>query len=101
MNAHQLLNRIFSLALRVPESRPNEMPFGLETAALAHWREASAQRAASKGLVRGLRWAALIACAVAVITAALESDQIAAFRNRFDPATRIADSAISAGYGYE
>jgi hypothetical protein len=101
MNANQLLNRIFSLSRRAPESQPNEMPFGLETAVLARWREASARRAAGTGLVCGLRWAALVACAVALLTATLESDQIAAFRNRFDPATRIADSAISAGYGYE
>ncbi len=101
MNANQLLNRIFSLSRRVPDSRPNEMPFGLETAVLAHWRAASARGSASAGLLRGLRWAALVACAVAILTAVLESDQLAAFKNRSDPATRVADSALSASYGYE
>jgi hypothetical protein len=101
MNPNQLLNRIFSLSRRVPDSRPNDMPFGLETAVLAHWRTAAAPDSANAGLLRGLRWAALVACAVAVLTAVLESDQLAAFRNRSDPATRVADSALSASYGYE
>lgn len=101
MNADQLLHRIFSIARRSPDSRPSAMAFGFETSVLAHWREASAQRSASAGLLRGLRWAALVACAVAILTAVLESDQLAAFRNRSDPATRVADSALSASYGYE
>jgi hypothetical protein len=101
MNPNQLLNRIFSLSRRLPDSRPNEIPFGFETAVLAHWRDASAQRATSAGLLRGLRWAALVACAVAILTAVLESDELAAFRNRSDPATRVADSALSASYGNE
>lgn len=101
MNARQLLNHIFFLSRRVPESPPNEMPFGLETAVLAHWREAFAQRSASVGLLRGLRWAALVACVVALLTAVLENDQLAAFRDRSDTARRIADSALSASYGYE
>ena len=101
MNTNQLLSRIFSLSRRVPDSPPNEMPFGLETAVLAHWREASAQRSASAGWLRGLRWAALVACVVPILTAVLENDQLAAFRNRSDPARQIADSALSASYGYE
>ena len=99
MNPNQLLNRIFSLARRVPDSSPNDMPFGLETTILAHWREA--RRSTSVGLLRGLRWAALGACAIAAVTATVEGKQIAALRNRYDPATQIADSALSAGYGYE
>jgi len=101
MKTDQLLDRIFALSRRVSDSRPNEMPFGLETAVLAHWRGARARGCASVGLLRGLRWAALVACAVAILTAILESDQLAAFRNRSDPATRVADSALRASYGYE
>jgi hypothetical protein len=48
-----------------------------------------------------LRWAALVACAVALLTAALQSDELAAFNQRFDPVARVADSAIVAGYDYE
>jgi hypothetical protein len=52
-------------------------------------------------LLRGLRWAALLACAVALLVGALAGDELAAFNDRFDPETRVADSAIVAGYGYE
>jgi len=99
MNPNQLLNRVFSLARLVSDSSPNDMPLGLETAVLAHWREA--RRSTRAGLLRGLRWAALAACTIAVVTATVEGKQIAAFRSRYDPATQIADSALRAGYGYE
>ena len=101
MNTNELLSRIFSLARRVPAPPPNEMPFGLETAVLAHWREASARRAGNAGLLRGMRWAALTACVVALLAVTLNKDELAAFQNRFDPETRVADSAISAGFDYE
>ena len=101
MNTNELLSRIFSVARSAPTPEPNEMPFGLETAVLAHWREASAQRDGSAGLLRAMRWAALTACAVALLTATLKKDELAAFQNRFDPETRVADSAISAGFDYE
>jgi hypothetical protein len=101
MNTNELLTRIFSLSRSVPTPPPNDMPFGLETAVLAHWREASARTAGSAGLLRGMRWAALTACAVALLAATLEKDELAAFQNRFDPETRVADSAISVGFDYE
>lgn len=101
MNTNKLLARIFSLARSAPAPAPGEMPFGLETAVLAHWREASAQEDGSAGLVRGMRWAAVTACAVALLVATLKKDELAAFQNRFDPETRVADSAISAGFDYE
>ena len=78
-----------------------EPAYGLETAVLAHWREAVAQRSTNGGLLRGLRWAALAAFAIALLTAALKSDEIAAFSHRSDPVARVADSAIAAGFGYE
>jgi hypothetical protein len=101
MNANELLSRIFSLARSAPTPAPNEMPFGLETAVLARWREASVQKDGRVTLVRGMRWAALMACAVALLAATLNKDELAAFQNRFDPETRVADSAISAGFDYE
>ena len=101
MNTNKLLARIFSLARSAPAPPPNEMPFGLETAVLAHWREASTQKDGNAGLLRGMRWAALTACAVALLAATLKKDELAAFQNRFDPETRVADSAISAGFDYE
>ena len=43
----------------------------------------------------------MAACAVALLTAAMKSDELAAFYQRFDPVARVADSAIVVGYGYE
>jgi hypothetical protein len=103
MNTNELLARIFSLSRSAPPPPPppNEMPFGLETAVLAHWREASARKDGSAGLLRAMRWAALTACAVALVAATLNKDELAAFQNRFDPETTVADSAISVGFDYE
>ena len=101
MDADRLLTRLFSLSRRASAPEVPEVPFGLETAVLAHWREASARRAESAGLLRGLRWAALTACAVALLAVAVETDELMAFSDRFDPETRVADWAIAAGYGYE
>lgn len=101
MNADQLLERIFSLSRRAPAAKAPGMAFGLETTVLAHWREAVENRSGNAGLVRGLRWAALTACAVALLAGVSESDQLDAFNSRYDPGARLADSAIVAGYGYE
>jgi len=101
MNTNELLARIFSLSRSVPTPSPNEMPFGLETTVLAHWHAASALKEGSAGFLRGMRWAALTACAVALFAATLKKDELAAFQNRFDPETRVADSALSVGFDYE
>jgi hypothetical protein len=101
MNTEQFLNRIIRLARRTPARSTPSPAYGLETAVLAHWREATAHRTANGTLLRGLRWATLAAFAVALFTAALKSDELAAFNHRTDPVTRVADSAIAAGYGYE
>ena len=53
------------------------------------------------GLLRGLRWAAIVACAAALLAGLVQNDELSAFSNRFDPEARVADSAISAGFGYE
>ena len=101
MNTDLLLDRIFRFARRAPAPARTEPDFGLETAVLAHWREAAAPRSLNAGLLPGLRWAALAACAIALLTAALKSDELKAFQNRSDPAARVADSAIVVSYGYE
>jgi hypothetical protein len=100
MNTEQLLERIFRLARRVPPPAMPAPDFGLETAVLAHWR-ATAESSPNGGLLRGLRWAALAACAIALLTAILKRDEVAAFNHRSDPVARVADSAIVVGYGYE
>ena len=99
-NTDPFLDRIFAAARRAPSPNEPEIPFGLETAVVAQWR-AGAGRSAYGNLLGGLRWAALLACAIAFLAGALERDQLTAFRNRFDPEARVADSAIVAGFDYE
>ena len=100
-NPDYFLTRLFSLARRAPAAEVSPVAFGLETAVLAHWREAAGHRRENGTLLRGLRWAALLACAAASMAAVVENDELIAFRDRFDPATRLADSAIAMSYGYE
>jgi len=101
MNAETLLQRLFSVVRRLPSEEIPEAPYGWETRILAHWRESIARRKAAAGLLRGLRWAALMACVIALLAGTMASDELAAFRSRNDPEARIADSALVAGYGYE
>lgn len=101
MNAEEFLQRLFCLVRRLPPEEIPDPPYGWETRILANWRETVARRKVAVGLLRGLRWAALTACAVAVLAGAMATDELAAFRNRNDPEARIADSALVAGYGYE
>jgi hypothetical protein len=102
MKPDHLLQRILWLARRAPTAEIPEMAFGLETAVLAHWREVSGENDAPNGtLLRGLRWAALLACAIALLAGVLEIGEVGVFADRFDPATRVADSAITIAYDYE
>jgi hypothetical protein len=100
MNSEQLLDRILRLARRAPAPLNPAPAYGLETAVLAHWREAAAKDSGSAGLLRGLRWATLAAFGIALLTGALKSDELAAFKLRRDPVARVADSALVAAYGY-
>lgn len=101
MNSDQLLQRLFEFVRQAPEVRSSELPYGLETSVLAHWREANANRSAGMGLLRSFRWAALTACAIAVLAGFLGSEELSAFRQRNDAESRLADSAIAAGYDYD
>jgi hypothetical protein len=101
MNINQFVDRLWSLARRAPALAEGAAPFGLETAVLAHWREARAQRLSDSVILRGLRWAALLACAVAVLAGALDRDELTAFGSGYDPERNLADSAISAAFGNE
>lgn len=101
MNTERFLDRIFCLARRAPIRVTPEPAYGLETAVLAHWRETVAQHSTNGGLLRGLRWATLAAFAIALLTAALKSDELAAFSHRSDPVARVVDSAIVVGFRYE
>ncbi len=100
MNTEKLLQRVFALCRRTPDLEVIPVPFGLETAVLAHWRDALRQRTANGGLLGGLRWGALLACLIALFVGVIESDELVVFKYRFDPEARVADSAV-ASYDYE
>ncbi len=99
MNRDQLLTRMYELARRAPAPLAAEIPLGLETAVLAHWR-AGGERS-TVALLPGLRWAALAACAIALLVGAVQNDELSAFRSSFDPTARVADSALASGFDYE
>lgn len=99
MTRDQFLHRIYALARRAPVGEIGEIPFGMETAVLAHWRAATERT--SRGLLRGLRWATLIACIIATLVGALQNEEVSAFRNSFDPTARVAESALVSGLDYE
>jgi len=101
MNSDQLLQRIFSLARKSPPARGSDLPLGLETAVLAHWREARAHGQSNSGLLRGLRWAAIMSCTIALRAGLLQRDQLAALSQRDEPEVRLANSAVAVGYDYE
>ncbi len=99
MNRDQFLTRIYALARRAPAPESAEIPFGMETAVLAHWR-AGVDRS-SAGLLRALRWAALAACMIALAAGAWQNDELSALGRSFDPTARVADSALVSGLDYE
>lgn len=99
MTRGQFLTRIYALARRAPAPPAAEIPLGMETAVLAHWR-AGAERSTA-ALLPGLRWAALVACAIALLVGVVQNDELNAFRSSFDPTARVADSALASGFDYE
>jgi hypothetical protein len=93
----QLLNRAFALARRARDPVSSELPFGMETAVLAQWRSSRASSKIDIGMVRVFRWAAILACAVAVAGGGWKREDIAQTWQRLDPETRIVNSALLAG----
>jgi hypothetical protein len=93
----QLLNRAFALARRARDPIPSELPFGMETAILAEWRSSRALSKTDVGMLRIFRWAAILACVVAVAGGAWKREDIAQMSQRLDPETRIVNSALLAG----
>ncbi len=92
-----MLNEAFVLARRAHVPVPLELPFGMETAVLAQWKSSRASSKIDIGMLRVFRWAALMACVVAVAGAAWKSEDIAQISRRLDPEARIVDSALLAG----
>jgi hypothetical protein len=93
----QLLDHAFALARRARDPVPSEPPFGTETAVLAQWRSWRRSSKIDIGMVRVFRWAAILACVVAVAGGVWKSDDIAQISQRSDPETKIVDSALLAG----
>jgi hypothetical protein len=93
----QLLDHAFTLARRARDPVPSELPFGMETAILAEWRDTCVSSKTDVGTLRVFRWAAILACVVAIAGGAWKSDEIAQISQRLDPETRIINSALVAG----
>jgi hypothetical protein len=93
----QLLDQAFALARRARDPVPSELPFGMETAVLAHWRSLLASSKIDAGILRVFRWGALLSCVVAVAGGAWKSEDIAQISQRLDPESRIVNSALLAG----
>jgi hypothetical protein len=93
----QLLDHAFTLARRARDPVPSEPPFGMETAILAHWRNSRASSKIDIGMLRVFRWAAILACVVALAGGIWKSEDIAQIPQRLDPETKIVDSALLAG----
>lgn len=93
----QLLDQAFALARRAPVPVPSGLPFGMETAVLAEWRSSRTSSKVDTGMLRVFRWAAILACVVAVASGAWKLENIAQIAQRLDPESRIVDSALLAG----
>ncbi|SRR6266478_4544470 len=93
----QLLDHAFALARRAREPVPSELPLGMETAVLAQWRSSRGSSKIDVGMLPVFRWAAILACVVAVMGGAWKREDIAEISQRLDPETRIVDSALLAG----
>ena len=92
-----MLDHAFTLARRARGPVPSELPFGMETAVVAQWRSSHASSKIDIGMIRVFRWAAILACAVAMAGGVWNSEDIAQISLRLDPETRIVDSALLAG----
>lgn len=99
MKPEALLAHIFSLVRRAPEPPRDELPFGLETAVLAHWRAARAQMTPAFRLLPRLRWAALVACAIAAFSVAWSREEFAEIAHLSFSESHIAESAMQVAYG--
>jgi hypothetical protein len=93
----QLLNQAFALARRAHDPVPSELPFGMETAILAQWKSSRGSSKIDIGILRVFRWAAILACVVAVAGGAWKREDIAQISQPLDPETRIVNSALLAG----
>jgi hypothetical protein len=93
----QLLDHAFALARRARDPVPSELPFGMETSILAQWRSSRASSTIDVGMLRVFRWAAILACVVAVAGGAWKREDIAEISQRMDPESRIVNSALLAG----
>ena len=99
-NPERLLDRIFSLARRGRDPVPSEPPFGMQTAVIAHWNASRDQYGTAMWLAK-LRWAALVACSLALLTAVVRREELTGLSRRFDPETRIVDSTIQLPFANE
>jgi hypothetical protein len=93
--SEQLLSRVFMLARRHRKPVPSEPPFGVETAILTQWRISRTPSKESGGMLPVFRWVAIMGCLFALLSGIWKRDDIAQFSRRFDPETRVVNSAFT------
>lgn len=92
-DSEQLLNKAFALARRRRDLVPPELPFGMETAVLAELRNLRGKP--EIGMLPVFRWAAILACVIALLSGTWKRDLLMQFSNRFDPETSVVNSAFA------
>jgi hypothetical protein len=92
----QLLDHAFALARCAREAAPTDLPFGMETAILAHWQSSRVASNSDIGTLRIFRWSAIIACVFALAGGIWLRDLAQASRAS-DPETTVVDYALTAG----
>ena len=92
--SEQLLSRVFMLARHHLEPAPSEPQFGVENAVLTQWRVSRAPSKESGGILPVFRWAAIVACLFALLSGMWKRGEIAQLSHRFDPETRVVNSAF-------
>ncbi|HEY4281432.1 MAG TPA: hypothetical protein VGM62_00095 [Chthoniobacterales bacterium] len=92
-DSERLLDKALTLAQGRPDPIPAELPFGMETAILAQWRNARAAK--FTGMIPIFRWAAMIAIVLAMLSGAWNRDVFVQIADRFNPETSIVNSTFS------
>ena len=95
-DAHRILNKTFLLArCGGTEVQQRELPFGLQTAVLAHWRNSRLHVANGSRMLPALRWAAIIAVFLAIASGAWKWDILMSIAACSEPEVTLINSAFA------
>lgn len=95
-DANRFLNKAFLLARRGrTELQECQPPFGLQTAVLAHWRDSRLQVTNSSRMLLALRWSAVVAVSLAIVSGAVKRDILMSIAAHSEPELTLIDSALN------